>query len=335
MTHRFPIKEIALQSGLSTATVDRVINERPNVSAQSRARVAAAIEELTLQEGQLAARGRRMFVDVLVEAPKRFSSKIRAEIEALLPAYHPAVIRPRFTFQEVMSEAQTTQHLDRIAARGSSGVLLKARDVPVVRDAVSALTAKGIPVVTMFTDVEAQGRLAYVGADNAQAGRTAAYLMTRILGGAKGAILLTQSQDSFAGEEARAAGFRNAIAGQGFRLLYISGGAGLSMDTASQIAARAGDIGQLSGVYSMGGGNRAILDALDRIGAAPQVYIAHDLDAENTALLRSGAIDFVLEHDLSHDLRLGFDTICHAHGLGPAPVAGPSDIQVLTPPQIP
>ncbi|MGB4111442.1 MAG: LacI family DNA-binding transcriptional regulator, partial [Yoonia sp.] len=35
MTHRFPIKEIAAQAGLSTATVDRVINMRPNVSAQT------------------------------------------------------------------------------------------------------------------------------------------------------------------------------------------------------------------------------------------------------------------------------------------------------------
>ena len=45
MTHRFPIKEIALQAGLSTATVDRVMNGRAHVSPQTRRRVEDAIAE--------------------------------------------------------------------------------------------------------------------------------------------------------------------------------------------------------------------------------------------------------------------------------------------------
>ena len=105
MTHRFPIKEIALQSGLSTATVDRVLNARAHVSAQTKARVAAALSELEGQEAQLSARGRRMFVDVVVEAPKRFSSEVRAALEAELPGLGPAVLRPRFAFGEEMSES--------------------------------------------------------------------------------------------------------------------------------------------------------------------------------------------------------------------------------------
>ena len=96
MTHRFPIKEIALQAGLSTATVDRVINDRPNVSAQTRARVAAALKELETQEAQLAAKGRRLFFDVVVEAPDRFAREIRAATDRILPLMGGAVIRPRF-----------------------------------------------------------------------------------------------------------------------------------------------------------------------------------------------------------------------------------------------
>ncbi len=334
MTHRFPIKELALQSGLSTATVDRVINDRPNVSAQSHARVAAAMEELALQEGQLAARGRRMFIDVLVDGPDRFCSKIRDAVDAILPTFSPAVVRPRYTFQDTMSEDQTVEHLHRIAGRGSSGVLLKIRDTPAVRTAIGDLRAKHIPVVTVFADVATPDRLAFVSPDNEQAGRTAAYLMMKLLGPTKGAILLTQGRDSFAGEEARAAGFRAAISGHGFRLIYIDAADGAAPDAASQITQRAPDIGALAGVYSMGGGNRAILSALDAIGSPPQVFVAHDLDIENRTLLRDGHLDFVLDHDLPHDLRAGLDCICHAHGLGPEPVVKPSGIQVLTPFQV-
>ena len=46
MSHRFSIKEIAHQAGLSTATIDRVINRRPGVRRQTANRVHAAIREL-------------------------------------------------------------------------------------------------------------------------------------------------------------------------------------------------------------------------------------------------------------------------------------------------
>ena len=77
MRHQFSLKEIALQSGLSLATVDRALHGRAYVSAQSARRVQTAMAELAQQEGQLAARGRRMFVDIVVEAPRRFSDELR------------------------------------------------------------------------------------------------------------------------------------------------------------------------------------------------------------------------------------------------------------------
>ncbi len=335
MTHRFPIKEIAQQSGLSTATVDRVINGRANVSQQTKTRVSTAIEELKLQEGQLAARGMRMFVDFVVEAPRRFSSKIRNAVEQVIPHFSPAVIRPRFTFQEEMTEAQTIAHIDRIIGRGSSGVFLKVRDLPAIHDAVTRLRDKKIPVVTMFTDLQTE-RLAYVGADNYQAGQTAAYLMLQSLGAtAKGPILMIKSQDSFAGEELRAAGFKATIAGHGLRLMHIAGASGLTTNTAVQIKARAVDFGPLAGVYSMGGGNRATLETLAAVGLEAGVFVGHDLDEENIILLRGGRLHYVLEHDLCQDLETGFAHVCHAHGLGPAPTKGTSVIQVVTPFQLP
>jgi LacI family transcriptional regulator len=179
MTHRFPIKEIARQAGLSTATVDRVLNERAHVSPQTKLRVTTAIEELRAQEAQLAARGRRLFFDFVVEAPSRFSREVKAAAEAVLPQIGTAVCRPRFLLQEIMEEDEVVGALKRIMKRGSHGVCLKARDTARIRKAVKKLTAAKIPVVTLVTDVRDADRLAYVGLDNAGAGRTAAYLISR------------------------------------------------------------------------------------------------------------------------------------------------------------
>ena len=75
MAHRFLIKEIALQAGLGVATVDRVLNGRANVREHTRNRVEQAIKELEKQELNLANTGRKLMVDVVAEAPTRFSRK--------------------------------------------------------------------------------------------------------------------------------------------------------------------------------------------------------------------------------------------------------------------
>lgn len=330
MTRRFPIKEIARQSGLSLATIDRALNNRPHVSPQTQARVAAAIRELEGQEAQIAARGQNLFVDILVEAPDRFSAAIRAATETTLPDLRFAVFRPRFHFAERLDVDETCAHLARFARRGSQGVLLKARNEAAVQDAVADLAARRIPVITLFTDVPAPGRLAHIGLDDAVAGRTAAWLMSRMLPATPSFVMATQGRRSFAGESARNAAFCDSLAAlrPEVRVTRIIGGGGLPLETARQIEA-ALPPGRLGGVYSMGGGNAAMLEVLRGRGRAPSVFIAHDLDRENAALLAKRQIDVVLHHDLRRDLRQAFEVLGAHLGLCPAP-AGPA----LAPPQI-
>lgn len=338
MTHRFPVKEIAAQSGLSTATVDRVLNGRAHVSPQTRARVAAAVTELEGQEAQLAARGRRVFVDVVVEAPTRFSREIRLAAEAVLPQLGGAVLRPRFTFHERLTGDQTAAILDRIGGRGTQGVCLKARDLPQIRQAVSRLAARGIPVVTLFTDLPGTERLAYVGLDNAMAGRTAAWLIGRMAGDRPGTILTTMSDRSFTGEEARFAAFSAEIARTAPQLEIrdASGGGGLNPETAKRFSEVAAGAGDLAAVYSMGGGNRAIVAVLSQLGLTPRVYVAHDLDADNRALLTRGAVSVVLDHDLRADLRQAFAHVLRHLRLWPeGQTMGASDIRIITPANLP
>jgi LacI family transcriptional regulator, galactose operon repressor len=334
MTHRFPIKEIALQAGLGTATVDRVLNDRPNVSPQTRQRVHAAIAELKGQETQLSARGRRLFIDFVVEAPNRFTDEIKHAAETILPTLGAGVFRPRFIFQEVMTEDDVLAILRRIAKRGSHGVCLKARDLPRICDAVNALTTAGIPVVTLATDIPNSSRTAYVGLDNANAGRTAAYLMTKFLGGQAGTVLTTKSQHAFFGEEERDSGFREVMKRDcpDVELIDASGGAGVPWHMIKHVAEMVSDVKDLKGVYSMGGGNEAILQILADQGHRPQVFIAHDLDKENKRLLEQGVLTFVLYHDLRADIRNAFLAFAQHHRLMQLDeTPHVSDIQIVTP----
>lgn len=338
MTHRFPLKEIARQAGLGTATVDRVLNGRAHVSPQTKLRVTVAMEELKTQEAQLAARGRRLFFDFVVEAPSRFSREVKAAAETILPQIGNAVCRPRFLLQDIMEEDGVVAALRRIMKRGSQGVCLKARDTAKIREAVKMLAKARIPVVTLVTDIGSPDRLAYVGLDNAGAGRTAAYLISRTLGDGQGTVLATRSHEGFLGEEERESAFVEALTSErpGLQVLAVQGGSGVDLETSRLLANSVEDIHDLRAVYSMGGGNRSILRTLDDNGLRPKVYVAHDLDRENRELILDRRLDFVLHHDLQLDVRNAFNAFLSYHRLSNDLMETPiSTVQVLTPANVP
>ncbi|WP_328821950.1 LacI family DNA-binding transcriptional regulator [Paraburkholderia haematera] len=332
------MKEIALQAGLGLATVDRVLNGREHVREHTRQRVQHAIAELEKQQFQLATSGRKLVVDVVVEAPRRFSDEIREALESELPGLQPAVFRPRFLMQDTMTTAEVVDALKAIGRRGSHGVLLKARDVPDVADAIADLQQWGIPVITIFTDIPQSARMAYAGLDNRTAGATAAYLIGQWLARREGDVLVTKSNERFRGEEEREACFRDELQRRypKLKLVDASGGHGLDAQTESRVKRAVGSGRKIVAVYSMGGGNVAILRALKSMGQTPKCFIGHDLDRDNVELLREGKLSAVLHHDLRQDMRSACHTIMHFHQLLPASAVGlSSSVVVVTPANIP
>ena len=83
--------------------MDRVLHNRANVRESTRREVEQAIGDLDKQRSQLRLAGRKYLVDVVMQAPQRFSSAFQAAVEAELPALAPAVVRSRFHFRETDS----------------------------------------------------------------------------------------------------------------------------------------------------------------------------------------------------------------------------------------
>ncbi|TKV60803.1 substrate-binding domain-containing protein [Nakamurella flava] len=336
-THPYPIREIARQAGVSEATVDRVLNQRPGVRASTDAKVRQAITDLDRQRAQLRLRGRTFLVDLVMQTPDRFSSAVKSAAEAVLPTMLPAVVRARFDFRESGRPADIARVLRDIRHRGSSGVILKAPDHGEVVAEVERLTEAGIPVVTFVTDLPHSRRIGYVGSDNRAAGATAAYLVDRWLGAADGAVLIAISRSEFRGEEEREMGFRSTLrTGSGRRVIEVTDTDGLDASVREQVRARLAADPAIVAVYSTGGGNRAILDAFDDSARVCSVFIGHDLDRDNRALLAGHRISAVLHHDLAADLRRAAHLVMGFHGaidvVGPT---GPTPVQVITPFNVP
>ena len=338
MSRAFLLKDIALQAGLSLATVDRVLNDRPGVREHTVRRVKQAIGELEQQRDQIGLSGRKFVLDVVMEAPARFSEAVRQGLEQAMPSLQPAIFRARYHFAETRNVENTVEVIDALQRRGSNGVFLKAPDVPEVRAAVTRLVGAGIPVVTLVTDLPDTGRQAYVGIDNRAAGETAAYLLGEWLGGGPARILVTISSNRFRGEEEREIGFRQALRERypGLGIVEVSEGHGLDRDTGRLARDALRDHLDIAGVYSIGGGNLAVVEAFGSLGRSCRAFVGHDLDADNIALLRAGRISAVLHHDLGQDMRNACLHVMRAHGLLPkSPVSGMANIQVITPFNLP
>lgn len=337
-SHR--IVDLAEQSGLSPATVDRVLHGRAGASPRAVRAVEQAAAELDRQAASLRLGARSLVLDVVMQAPNRFSGEVREALESQLTGLRPAAVRARFHLRESGTVEDLVATLDGIGRRGrtSHGVLLKVPDDPRVAVAIDALAERGIPAVTLVTDVHGSRRVAYAGPDHESAGRTAAHLVHRWGACESGTVLVTVSRSSFVGERTRVEAFVDQMAtdAPGLAVRRVTDADGLDETTAAAVAVELATIEDLVGVYSVGGANRAILATVRAKGATPAVYVGHDLDSDNLELLRTGGIDLVLHHDLREDARSAIRAVLQHHGLAPgAPTSIASGVQVVTRHNIP
>lgn len=90
----------------------------------------AAEQELERQHAASQLRGKRVTIDIVIQALERFSTAVRAAFEAELPLIRPATFRARFHLAEVLEEWEIVALLRAIARRGTQGIVLKAPATP-------------------------------------------------------------------------------------------------------------------------------------------------------------------------------------------------------------
>ncbi|GGO89541.1 DNA-binding protein [Marinobacterium nitratireducens] len=316
MKTRFGIKQIAAQARVSQATVDRVLHQRPGVRFTTVQRVQQAIQELEAQAGIAGFAGRTFYIDVIMVAPSRFTGAVQQALHRVLPLLQPLRIRPRFHLHEEIDDDRLVGLLKDCFRRGSQGLILKAPDEPVINEAVRGITGAGIPVVTLTSDLPHSGRCTYIGMDDRAAGCTAAYLMLKWLGDRGDTVAVSLSSQVFRGEEEREMGFRQLLRERApdVRIVEIAGGLGIHAGTYERTRQCLQREPGIRAVYSTGGANRAILEAFAAEGRPLEVFIGHDLDRDNRALLLEQHLDAVIDHDLEQDARRALLCLMRQHG---------------------
>ncbi|MGG7577920.1 LacI family DNA-binding transcriptional regulator [Rhizobium sp. Nf11,1] len=303
------VHDIAAAAGVSLATVDRVLNQRPGVRHVTREKVETAIRELGYIRDVAAAnlaKGRTYpLVFILPASDNSFMHGLNAEIrQAILRS--PAERTDIRTIEvPAFDPAALVAVLEGLSREKPCGIAMVATDAPEVRAVVDGLVHAGFPIVTLVSDLTGSLRHHYAGVDNIAAGRTAARLLGRFLGPRKGKIAVLAGSMLVRDHRERLEGF-TAVMGEEFpdlAILPVLEGRD-DPEIAHMLVAEALGNADIIGVYSLGAGNRGLIRALkEKAVDRTLTVIAHELTAHTRAALIDNTIDAILNQNAGHEVR--------------------------------
>lgn len=208
------IKEIAALAGVSRGTVDRVLNHRGSVNPATAAKIEKIAKELDYKPNVaglvLAAQKKKLKLGVILFSPENpFYLDVLAGVNEKaeeLAGYNCTVIVRQISF----GVEEQLKAMDELAAEEVNGIALAPYNDERIRSRINQLYAKGIPVVTLNTDIENSRRIAYVGSNYAKSGATAAGLLQLMTHGQVNVGIITGSSNILCHTE-RIAGFTDTL----------------------------------------------------------------------------------------------------------------------------
>ncbi len=312
MAKRATIADVAEAAGVSVATVDRVLNGRFKV----REGTAQRVYEAALQVGYYAANviGSRLQhhlpqyrLGVLLQRPNQpFYQQLANTLaeHARQSSTCRIVLEIEFLDSQIPSEvaARLRQMGQRVQA-----VAITTIEHATINGVVSELKGRNVPVFSLLSDIAPGIREGYVGVDNRKAGRTAAWLISRMARGA-GKVGIFVGSHRFWGHEMREIGFRTYFREHAPQFEVIDTLLNLE---ARQITHEAtlellGRYPDLVGFYVAGGGMEGAISALREEQRAGQlIVVCNELTPDSRSALADGTLTMVIATpvaDLSREL---------------------------------
>jgi LacI family transcriptional regulator len=303
-------KDLALAAGVSLATVDRVLNDRPGVRKDTVDRVNQAIEKLGFSRNLVAAnlaRGRNYrFLFLLPRTGDQFLAGLITRINEANLAFAGDMVQADVMRIHESDPHQIANLLGALDGDQIDGVAIMAPESPQVRDAKARLAERGIDTVSFIAGHITSAHDDFVGIDNHAAGATAGRLMGRFSRPRPGKILVIAETMHARDSLERRLGFDEVINADYPHLSVLP-----SLETYGDqdrtervIRTSFSSHEDIAGVYILGSEARLPLEILlwAARSQAP-IVIAHERTPFTEAALQSGQIDALITQDPGHLVR--------------------------------
>ncbi|SDO79648.1 transcriptional regulator, LacI family [Phyllobacterium sp. YR620] len=329
MANRPTIADLARVSGVSVATVDRVLNNRLPVREETARRVYEAANTIGYHAAGLIRQRMRQElpeykVGFLLSKPgHQFYQSFAREIEnAVVQAAHFRGIA-QVEFCASQSPEDIVAKLRPLAGR-CRAVGLVAPDHPAITAAVEELKQKDIPVFSLLSDFAAGVREGYIGVNNRKVGRTAAWMIAKAAR-KPGKVVIFVGSHRYHGHELREIGFRAFFREEAQEFTVLDTMVNLETrqithEAMLDLMRRHPD---LAGCYVAGGGMEGAIAALRETGIQPPpVMIVNEITPESRAALADNIVTMAISTPLQRLCRELVDLMGHAIERGAANVPG-------------
>ncbi|MGY4367329.1 LacI family transcriptional regulator [Bradyrhizobium sp. LB1.3] len=313
-TTALTLKDIARQAGVSLATVDRVLHNRPGVRPDTVRRVKEAIERNAFQPHVAAAelaRGRaRRFAFVIPSGPNPFMQQIEAYLGEMSAWLSSRRLSVEMVATDVFDPSVLAASLEGLSD-DYDGIAVVALDHPGVRAAIDDLVDAGTKVVTLVSDVPSSRRHHYIGIDNIAAGRTAGALVGRLVGQRSGKVAIIAGSQGLRDHAERIFGFIQVMASEfpGLSVLPVLEGRDEDARSEQVLARLLGRHADIVGLYNVGAGTQGVANALGEEALSDAgrdrqvVFVGHDVTALTRRLLLQGVMDAAISQNPGHEAR--------------------------------
>jgi LacI family transcriptional regulator len=245
------------------------------------------------------------FAFVLPDTDSQFTATLLgalAEADRLAVSARTELLLRRFPAEDPHALAAL---LAGLPDEGVVGAAVMAPETPMVRDAIRSLKNRGLAVVALVSDLPNTERDHFVGIDNRAAGRTAAVLMGRFMGDRPSKVMVLSDSMLLRESIERRLGFDEVMLSRFPQIEVLpsleSHGQGPVLRQIVMDGLARGGVG---GIYSLGGGQRALTTAVKEAGFSGRgVVIGHELTPHARAALTAGTMDAVITQNVGHVVR--------------------------------
>jgi LacI family transcriptional regulator, galactose operon repressor len=193
-SHRVGVRHIAESLGVSIATVDRALHDRPDVNRMTKARVLKVAQELGYHPN-LAARFLRSSIPLRIAAvvPEElaaFFNEVRRGIDIAATQFAAAGMQVKYYDFPRLGVGEV-EAFDRALLWNPRGLIVVPGLPGALRPLILRAPRAKVPVVCVNTDAPKSGRLTAVTMDPVFGGSTAAELIGRFTQGNGNVVLVT------------------------------------------------------------------------------------------------------------------------------------------------
>ena len=208
------IKQIASVAGVSRGTVDRVINKRGNVKPETEKRIREALELLNYvpnKAGRTLAMQKKGvkygFIFFSQQGDSRYFKDVEFGVLSRAKTLSEYGVAVDIRYIDDDDTNREIELMDYFLSNGYNGIGMMPFNNHAVAEKISELYSRGVPVVTVSSDIEHSMRAAYVGSDYIRGGETAAGMMNLICSGSANVALVCGSLTEILCNSERAKGF--------------------------------------------------------------------------------------------------------------------------------